>query len=106
MLPAASLSQAKCVPLCGGGAGRCVRGLRHLTSSAWFLYNAFSHPTTAGMSPPQCWRMERRPSMAVQLPTPEQVKAAATAVGLSLTDADIQSYIERSEEHTSELQSP
>ena len=32
--------------------------------------------------------------MAVQVPTPEQIKAAATEVGLSLTDADIQSYIE------------
>ena len=31
--------------------------------------------------------------MAVQIPTPEQVKTAATEVGLSLTDADIQSYI-------------
>jgi amidase len=31
--------------------------------------------------------------MAVQVPTPQQVKAAATAVGLSLTDDDIQSYI-------------
>ena len=31
--------------------------------------------------------------MAVQVPTPEQVKAAATEVGLSLTDEDIQSYI-------------
>jgi amidase len=31
--------------------------------------------------------------MAVQVPTPEQVKIAATEVGLSLTDADIQSYI-------------
>ena len=28
--------------------------------------------------------------MAVQVPTPEQIKAAATEVGLSLTDADIQ----------------
>jgi hypothetical protein len=27
--------------------------------------------------------------MAVQVPTPEQVKAAATEVGLSLTDEDI-----------------
>ena len=32
--------------------------------------------------------------MAVQVPTPDQIKAAATEVGLSLTDADIQSYIE------------
>ena len=32
--------------------------------------------------------------MAVQVPTPEQVKAAATEVGLSLTDEDIQSYID------------
>src|SRR4029453_13423829 len=31
--------------------------------------------------------------MVVQIPTPEQVKAAATEVGLSLTDDDIQSYI-------------
>ncbi|HEY5870240.1 MAG TPA: hypothetical protein VI542_32520 [Candidatus Tectomicrobia bacterium] len=31
--------------------------------------------------------------MGVQVPTPEQVKAAATEVGLSLTDDDIQSYI-------------
>lgn len=31
--------------------------------------------------------------MAVQLPTPEQVRAAAAEVGLSLTDADVQSYI-------------
>src|ERR1700676_3551657 len=31
--------------------------------------------------------------MAVQLPTPEQVRAAASEVGLSLTDADVQSYI-------------
>src|SRR6266571_4118097 len=46
------------------------------------------------MSPPQGCRMERRPSMAVQVPTPDQIKAAATEVGLSLTDADIQSYIE------------
>src|SRR6266568_9421873 len=45
------------------------------------------------MSPPQGCRMERRPSMAVQIPTPDQVKAAATEVGLSLTDDDIQSYI-------------
>src|SRR5262249_25485605 len=41
-----------------------------------------------------CCRKERRPSMAVQVPTPEQVKAAATEVGLSLTDEDIQSYID------------
>jgi hypothetical protein len=85
--------------------------LLHLTSSAWFLYNAFSHPTTTGMrplytsvtggkvyyglmNPPQCCRKERRPSMAVQVPTPEQIKAAATEVGLSLTDTDIHSYIE------------
>jgi amidase len=32
--------------------------------------------------------------MAVQVPTPEQVKAAAAEVGLSLTNEDIQSYIE------------
>ena len=32
--------------------------------------------------------------MAVQVPTLEQVKAAATEVGLSLTNEDIQSYIE------------
>jgi len=31
--------------------------------------------------------------MAVQLPTPEQVRAAAGEVGLSLTDADVESYI-------------
>src|SRR5271155_5696 len=31
--------------------------------------------------------------MAVQLPTPEQLRAAASEVGLSLTDADVQSYI-------------
>ncbi|MCW5619664.1 MAG: amidase [Burkholderiales bacterium] len=31
--------------------------------------------------------------MAVQLPTPEQIRAAAAEVGLSLTDADVQSYI-------------
>jgi amidase len=31
--------------------------------------------------------------MTVQLPTPEQVRAAAGEVGLSLTDADVQSYI-------------
>jgi len=31
--------------------------------------------------------------MAVQLPTPEQVRAAAAEVGLSLTDADVQSYV-------------
>lgn len=31
--------------------------------------------------------------MAVQVPTPEQVKAAASEVGLSLTNEDIQSYI-------------
>jgi len=31
--------------------------------------------------------------MAVQLPTPDQIRAAATEVGLSLTDADLQSYI-------------
>src|SRR5271169_6717458 len=31
--------------------------------------------------------------MAVQLPTPEQLRAAAGEVGLSLTDADVQSYI-------------
>ena len=31
--------------------------------------------------------------MAVQSPTPEQVRAAASEVGLSLTDADVQSYI-------------
>ena len=30
--------------------------------------------------------------MAVQVPTPEQVKAAAAEVGLSLTDADIQTH--------------
>src|SRR6185436_10178499 len=45
------------------------------------------------MRPSRCCRMERRPSMAVQVPTPEQVKAAAIEVGLSLTDEDIQSYI-------------
>ena len=34
--------------------------LLHLTSSAWFLYNAFSHPTTAGMRPLHtlCYRRE------------------------------------------------
>jgi hypothetical protein len=32
--------------------------------------------------------------MAVQVPTPEQVKAAAAGVGLSPTAEDIQSYIE------------
>ncbi|HZR03058.1 MAG TPA: amidase [Burkholderiales bacterium] len=31
--------------------------------------------------------------MAVQVPTPEQLRAAAAEVGLSLTDADVQSYI-------------
>ncbi len=31
--------------------------------------------------------------MAVQLPTPDQIRAAAAEVGLSLTDADVQSYI-------------
>ena len=31
--------------------------------------------------------------MAVQLPTPEQIHAAADEVGLSLTEADVQSYI-------------
>ncbi len=31
--------------------------------------------------------------MAVQLPTPEQVRAAASEAGLSLTDEDVQSYI-------------
>ena len=31
--------------------------------------------------------------MAIQQPTPEQVRAAASEVGLSLTDADVQSYI-------------
>jgi amidase len=31
--------------------------------------------------------------MGVQVPTPEQVRAAAAAVGLSLTDADVESYI-------------
>ena len=31
--------------------------------------------------------------MAVQPPTPEQVRAAASEIGLSLTDADVQSYI-------------
>lgn len=31
--------------------------------------------------------------MAVQRPTPEQVRTAAAEVGLSLTDADVQSYI-------------
>jgi amidase len=31
--------------------------------------------------------------MAVQIPTPQQVREAATEVGLSLTDADVQSYI-------------
>jgi amidase len=31
--------------------------------------------------------------MAVQLPTPEQVRAAANETGLSLTDADVHSYI-------------
>lgn len=30
--------------------------------------------------------------MAVQFPTPEQIRAAAAEVGLSLTDADVQSY--------------
>src|SRR5262249_39057027 len=38
--------------------------------------------------------LERRLRMAVQVPTPEQVKAAASEVGLSLTNEDIQSYIE------------
>src|SRR5499425_898446 len=46
------------------------------------------------MSPPWCYRTMRLPNMAVQVPTPEQVKAAATEVGLSLTDEDIQSYID------------
>ena len=32
--------------------------------------------------------------MAVQVPTPEQVKAAATEAGLSLTYEDIKSYID------------
>ena len=32
--------------------------------------------------------------MAVQLPTPEQLRAAAGEVGLSLTDTDVESYIE------------
>jgi amidase len=31
--------------------------------------------------------------MAVQVPTPEQIRAAAAEVGLSLTDADVASYI-------------
>jgi amidase len=31
--------------------------------------------------------------MAVQVPTPEQIRAAAAEVGLSLTDADVESYI-------------
>ena len=31
--------------------------------------------------------------MAVQQPTPEQIRAAAAEVGLSLTDADVQSYL-------------
>src|ERR1700675_1631444 len=31
--------------------------------------------------------------MAVQSPTPEQVRAAASEVGLLLTDSDVQSYI-------------
>lgn len=31
--------------------------------------------------------------MAVQLPTPQQIRAAAAEIGLSLTDADVQSYL-------------
>ena len=31
--------------------------------------------------------------MAVQLPTPQQIREAADEMGLDLTDADVESYI-------------
>ena len=49
--------------------GECVRVLLHLTSSACFLYNAFSHTTTAGMRPLHTLRYRRAGALGPHEPS-------------------------------------